>query len=1026
MRILEDLNSPHDRKRKAAEAKVVSFVDDVMSTELIPNGFNRNCNGKVRREKQSCPNCKAKTLNYPSPQELRNLRHRIGAQQYGSKFATCSSCNQFFGGNELAYKRVLDSSQWTLSEGQRKARIKQGVLSACLQNPTTPYNDCTVGKINELYNHHLDHHTKTCFKKGEECRAYLPELHENETTVLRSEDTYEGFSWKGDPLDLTTITVRPRRLPQDAYTNCYSKHISNSRAPSNSNLSVTTGARSCIYATCYTSKPTQKEDTDELKRMMSYVGHRFLEERRDSALFEGISRLMGAAIVATSEHVVSAPMAAYLVRNQSRFKCSHRFKYVPVRELIEVLSNTSSNPNIGMTVMEHDTGCFLTNDSLHYMYRPNTLEDICLFDFSKQYETVRTPKPDDTDPADGTHEIDNCDHPGHGKQLCRERSIKVKAQFSHWIFPDVASFGGNIWTLNYPVNASVEKYCQAVLILFHPFRQRTDLTTNGSYFKKFRTLYRGSVPQRIRNILTNVQMFYNSMRMPPKDDPLFKTTTAYNPPKTCDDCTKEEEEDDGNFFDGMFDVLQHSTNQPPSPQQSNGVKGYDLTAIRKDGARGCGFYDLPKQVKFTSESQDPFLVHGTTTTSTSTQQNQNVQTTRDIPNPHQLMTLVYSNQRRRVSAAISENRTTDFVADGTALSIMEWSQKPQINLDKDQQKAFQIATASFILTYYDDAQNVHPSAYRDHCPNPAQLRHDFNLERRKLQNLTRLQLNEPLRMFLDGPGGAGKSRVLTELLAYALQYTTNLNLKFDMRTIIVSAISGVAAVSVGGETTHKVAYLNKAIPDNDVTWANARLLIIDEVSFMSTHEVETLDEKLRTLMRNHNSLFGGINVIFAGDFRQLEPCRGRPLYSKSHYDKKWLHSINSYVELKGMWRFKDDPEWGRILSRIRNDTHTLHDIDAINQCTLEERQKRGEEIPSQVSYCVYANRDRSAINAALFSKALHAKSMETSSVPEDFLIIRASDMVRKHKSGKTTPFTTPDARFIYENCSDSRVRTKQK
>ena len=46
-KILEDLNSRSPRTRREAEAKVKAFVDDVMSTQLSPNGFNRNSNGTV-------------------------------------------------------------------------------------------------------------------------------------------------------------------------------------------------------------------------------------------------------------------------------------------------------------------------------------------------------------------------------------------------------------------------------------------------------------------------------------------------------------------------------------------------------------------------------------------------------------------------------------------------------------------------------------------------------------------------------------------------------------------------------------------------------------------------------------------------------------------------------------------------------------------------------------------------------------------------------------------------------------------
>jgi len=93
-----------------------------------------------------------------------------------------------------------------------------------------------------------------------------------------------------------------------------------------------------------------------------------LEERSDNTLFEGLSRLMGAVIVGTSEHVCAAPMAAYLVRNQSRLKFSVCFKYIPVREVIHLITQTDGLNSLKMSIKGHDTGCFLENEAFHYLH----------------------------------------------------------------------------------------------------------------------------------------------------------------------------------------------------------------------------------------------------------------------------------------------------------------------------------------------------------------------------------------------------------------------------------------------------------------------------------------------------------------------------------------------------------------------------------------------------------------------------------------------------------------------------------
>jgi len=144
-----------------------------------------------------------------------------------------------------------------------------------------------------------------------------------------------------------------------------------------------------------------------------------------------------------------------------------------------------------MSVMAHDSGSFLANEALHCLHRPTKrFEDLFLLDFFWQCEIVRSSTPEEVDEADGTFTIDDEEHPGHKQQIMRQRKVPATAQFSHWLFPDAASFGGNIMEMSdYPVPTSVEKCCRAVLVLCHPFRTLEDLTTQSSFHKKFKRLY---------------------------------------------------------------------------------------------------------------------------------------------------------------------------------------------------------------------------------------------------------------------------------------------------------------------------------------------------------------------------------------------------------------------------------------------------------------------------------------------------------------------------------------------------------
>ena len=81
-------------------------------------------------------------------------------------------------------------------------------------------------------------------------------------------------------------------------------------------------------------------------------------------------------------------------------------------------------------------------------------------------------------------------------------------------------------------------------------------------------------------------------------------------------------------------------------------------------------------------------------------------------------------------------------------------------------------------------------------------------------------------------------------------------------------------------------------------------------------DIETIHEKLKFLMNRSYKPFGGVNVVFAGDYSQLEPV-AKP--SKVYDEKEcpvFTGQLNCYIELDGMHRFKNEPKWGDILLRF--------------------------------------------------------------------------------------------------------------
>jgi hypothetical protein len=65
-------------------------------------------------------------------------------------------------------------------------------------------------------------------------------------------------------------------------------------------------------------------------------------------------------------------------------------------------------------------------------------------------------------------------------------------------------------------------------------------------------------------------------------------------------------------------------------------------------------------------------------------------------------------------------------------------------------------------------------------------------------------------------------------------------------------------------------------------------------------------------------------------------------------------SINCSIELKGMHRFQEDPEYGRFLLKLREGNGTENDISWLNERVVKNgTTKDGDSIPADVKYCTY-------------------------------------------------------------------------
>ncbi|KAF5311183.1 hypothetical protein D9611_012999 [Ephemerocybe angulata] len=140
-----------------------------------------------------------------------------------------------------------------------------------------------------------------------------------------------------------------------------------------------------------------------------------------------------------------------------------------------------------------------------------------------------------------------------------------------------------------------------------------------------------------------------------------------------------------------------------------------------------------------------------------------------------------------------------------------------------------------------------------------------------------------LIMYIGGQGGTGKSY----LIAAIVELFEILGRGNEVR---LGAFTGIAASLIGGNTLHSLLSVGMGKSKLITTakrlvseWEGVRYFIIDEISMLSAQFLATLSAKLKTARGDNPSqsqrMYGGMNMIFLGDFFQLSPPTQSSLFS---------------------------------------------------------------------------------------------------------------------------------------------------
>ena len=188
-------------------------------------------------------------------------------------------------------------------------------------------------------------------------------------------------------------------------------------------------------------------------------------------------------------------------------------------------------------------------------------------------------------------------------------------------------------------------------------------------------------------------------------------------------------------------------------------------------------------------------------------------------------------------------------------------------------------------------------------------------------------------IFMSGPAGTGKS--------YLIKIIQELCIK-HYKKCQVTALTGCAALLLDcqAKTIHSWAGININTDDLTVNlnriknkkkvsnWTDIDVLIVDEISMMSPELFELLDS-IGKIIRGNDKPFGGIQLIFSGDFFQLPPINKSTNTKFCFESDLWDKTFSKIHMLTKIYR-QEDKAFSKILNEVRIGKLRKSTLDVLN------------------------------------------------------------------------------------------------
>jgi ATP-dependent exoDNAse (exonuclease V) alpha subunit len=227
-----------------------------------------------------------------------------------------------------------------------------------------------------------------------------------------------------------------------------------------------------------------------------------------------------------------------------------------------------------------------------------------------------------------------------------------------------------------------------------------------------------------------------------------------------------------------------------------------------------------------------------------------------------------------------------------------------------------------------------PTPVPQHSPEPPIAEQALTLNEEQ-ENAYNKVIETQESIFLTGCPGTGKT--------FTLKHIIN-GLRLKRKVVGVTATTGCAALLIGAQTVHsylKLGLINKTARElarNLYKFESVKerilgleFLVIEEISMLSDSDFDTISEYL-SIVRKNAAPFGGIKMIFVGDFCQLAPVEAEYCFES----REWKRLNPTTINLSTLVRQSEDSIFQGILQRSRFGNVTTEDIELLEKCERKE------------------------------------------------------------------------------------------